>query len=89
MLLGDDIISRIEKINIIGREINVFNQTTSTNNVVEKMAVDGVAEGVVVFAESQTKGRGIDLVVCGILRQAKDYMVFHSAADPTLQQQCN
>ena len=58
VLLGDDIISRIEKINIIGREINVFNQTTSTNDVVEKMAVDGVAEGVVVFAESQTKGRG-------------------------------
>ncbi|HON07718.1 MAG TPA: biotin--[acetyl-CoA-carboxylase] ligase [Verrucomicrobiota bacterium] len=58
VLLGDDIISRIEKINIIGREINVFNQTTSTNDVIEKMAVDGVPEGIVVFAESQTKGRG-------------------------------
>jgi BirA family biotin operon repressor/biotin-[acetyl-CoA-carboxylase] ligase len=36
----------------------VFEQTTSTNDVVEKLARDGVKEGVVVFAESQTKGRG-------------------------------
>jgi BirA family biotin operon repressor/biotin-[acetyl-CoA-carboxylase] ligase len=56
-LLGDDILSRIKIINVIGREINVFNQTTSTNDVIEKMAIDGVPEGVVVFAESQTKGR--------------------------------
>ncbi len=58
VLLGDDILSRIKIINVIGREINVFNQTTSTNDVIEKMAIDGVPEGVVVFAESQTKGRG-------------------------------
>src|SRR5581483_6241823 len=31
---------------------------TSTNDVVEKLARDGVKEGVVVFAESKTKGRG-------------------------------
>ncbi len=58
ILFGDDIISRLGKIDVIGREINVFSQTTSTNDVIEKMAVDGVSEGVVVFAESQTKGRG-------------------------------
>jgi len=58
ILLGDDIVSRLERINIIGREINVFKQTNSTNDVIEKMAVDGVPEGVVVFADSQTKGRG-------------------------------
>lgn len=58
ILLGDDILSRLGEIKVIGREINVFNQTTSTNDVVEKMAVDGVPEGVVVFADSQTKGRG-------------------------------
>jgi BirA family biotin operon repressor/biotin-[acetyl-CoA-carboxylase] ligase len=43
---------------IVGRDIQVFEQTTSTNDVVEKLARDGVKEGVVVFAESQTRGRG-------------------------------
>jgi BirA family biotin operon repressor/biotin-[acetyl-CoA-carboxylase] ligase len=36
----------------------VFEETTSTNDVIEKLARDGVKEGVVVFAESQTRGRG-------------------------------
>jgi BirA family biotin operon repressor/biotin-[acetyl-CoA-carboxylase] ligase len=43
---------------IIGRDIQVFKETTSTNDVIEKLARDGVREGVVVFAESQTRGRG-------------------------------
>jgi BirA family biotin operon repressor/biotin-[acetyl-CoA-carboxylase] ligase len=43
---------------IIGRDIRVFEETSSTNDVIEKLAHDGVKEGVVVFAESQTKGRG-------------------------------
>jgi BirA family biotin operon repressor/biotin-[acetyl-CoA-carboxylase] ligase len=43
---------------IIGRDIHVFERTTSTNDVIEKLARDGVKEGAVVFAESQTKGRG-------------------------------
>jgi BirA family biotin operon repressor/biotin-[acetyl-CoA-carboxylase] ligase len=43
---------------VIGRDIRVFEETTSTNDVIEKLARDGVKEGVVVFAESQTKGRG-------------------------------
>jgi BirA family biotin operon repressor/biotin-[acetyl-CoA-carboxylase] ligase len=43
---------------VIGRDIRVFEQTTSTNDVIEKLARDGVKEGVVVFAESQTSGRG-------------------------------
>ena len=43
---------------VIGRDIRVFQETTSTNDVIEKLARDGVKEGVVVFAESQTKGRG-------------------------------
>lgn len=57
-LYADDIMSRLKQINIIGREIHIFKKTTSTNDIVEKMAVDGVGEGVVVFAESQTRGRG-------------------------------
>src|SRR5208283_4121751 len=46
------------KTKIIGRDIQFFEQTTSTNDVIEKLARDGVKEGVVVFAESQTRGRG-------------------------------
>jgi len=42
----------------IGSEILVFEQTSSTNDVVEHMARTGVDEGLVVFAESQTRGRG-------------------------------
>ena len=58
VLLADDLLARLNKTKIIGRDIQVFEQTTSTNDVVEKLARDGVREGVVVFAESQTKGRG-------------------------------
>jgi BirA family biotin operon repressor/biotin-[acetyl-CoA-carboxylase] ligase len=57
-LIADDLLARLGKSRIIGRDIHVFEQTTSTNDVVEKLARDGVREGVVVFAESQTRGRG-------------------------------
>jgi BirA family transcriptional regulator, biotin operon repressor / biotin---[acetyl-CoA-carboxylase] ligase len=57
-LHADDLLARLGKTKIIGRDIQVFEQTTSTNDVIEKLARDGVREGVVVFAESQTKGRG-------------------------------
>lgn len=43
---------------IVGRDIRVFEETGSTNDIVEKLARDGVKEGVAVFAESQTRGRG-------------------------------
>lgn len=58
VLHADDLLASLGKTKIIGRDIRVFEQTTSTNDVVEKLARDGVKEGVVVFAESQTKGRG-------------------------------
>ena len=58
VLHADDLLARLYKTKIIGRDIRVFEQTTSTNDVVEKLARDGVKEGVVVFAESQTRGRG-------------------------------
>src|SRR5476651_1638751 len=57
-LLADDLLARLGKTKVIGRDIHVFKQTTSTNDVIEKLARDGVKEGAVVFAESQTKGRG-------------------------------
>jgi BirA family biotin operon repressor/biotin-[acetyl-CoA-carboxylase] ligase len=57
-LLADDLLARLGKTKAVGRDIRVFEETTSTNDVIEKLARDGVKEGVVVFAESQTKGRG-------------------------------
>jgi BirA family biotin operon repressor/biotin-[acetyl-CoA-carboxylase] ligase len=58
VLHADDLLARLGKRKVIGRDIRVFEQTTSTNDVIEKLARDGVKEGAVVFAESQTKGRG-------------------------------
>jgi BirA family biotin operon repressor/biotin-[acetyl-CoA-carboxylase] ligase len=55
---ADDLLARLGQTKVVGRDIQVFEQTTSTNDVAEKLARDGVREGVVVFAESQTKGRG-------------------------------
>jgi BirA family transcriptional regulator, biotin operon repressor / biotin---[acetyl-CoA-carboxylase] ligase len=57
-LHADDLLARLGRTKVIGRDIRVFQETTSTNDVVEKLARDKVKEGVVVFAESQSKGRG-------------------------------
>jgi BirA family biotin operon repressor/biotin-[acetyl-CoA-carboxylase] ligase len=57
-LHADDLLARLGKTKVIGRDIRVFEQTTSTNDVIEKLGRDGVKEGAVVFAESQTSGRG-------------------------------
>ena len=58
VLHAEDLLSLVEGNRVVGRDIRVFEETGSTNDVVEKLARDGVAEGVVVFAETQTKGRG-------------------------------
>jgi len=58
-LHADDLLSRLAgKTRVVGRDIRVFLETTSTNDVIDKLARDGVKEGVVVLAEAQTKGRG-------------------------------
>lgn len=57
-LHADDLCSRLGPVRAIGREIRVFHETTSTSDVLERMARDGVREGTVIFAESQTRGRG-------------------------------
>lgn len=54
----DDLLSRLEPNRIIGRDIRVYQSTNSTNDIIDKIARDGVAEGMVIFAESQTQGRG-------------------------------
>ena len=58
VLHADELLSRLGKTKVVGRDIRVFQETTSTNDIAEKLARDGVKEGVVVFAESQRKGRG-------------------------------
>lgn len=58
VLHADDLRSRLPRVKVVGRDIRVFQETTSTNDIIEKLARDGVKEGAVVFAESQTKGRG-------------------------------
>jgi BirA family transcriptional regulator, biotin operon repressor / biotin---[acetyl-CoA-carboxylase] ligase len=58
VLYADDLLSLVPPNQIVGRDIRVFQETQSTNDVAEKLARDGVREGVVVFAEAQTRGRG-------------------------------
>ena len=58
LLHADEILSLLGPVEVVGRDIRVFRETTSTNDVAEKLARDGVREGVVVFAESQARGRG-------------------------------
>ena len=61
-LSAEDLRARLETVpstrRTIGREILVFDETGSTNDVVARLAHDGAREGLVVFAESQTRGRG-------------------------------
>jgi BirA family biotin operon repressor/biotin-[acetyl-CoA-carboxylase] ligase len=58
VLHADDLSARLGKVRVVGREIHVFQETTSTNDVAARLARGGAEEGAVVFAESQTKGRG-------------------------------
>jgi BirA family biotin operon repressor/biotin-[acetyl-CoA-carboxylase] ligase len=58
LLHADDLLSRLGTTRIVGRDIRVFERTTSTNDIVARLARDGMREGAVVFAESQSRGRG-------------------------------
>ena len=58
LLHADDLLSRLGPTRVVGRDIRVFQATTSTNDVAARLARDGVKEGAVVFAETQSKGRG-------------------------------
>lgn len=58
VLYADDLLALVAGNEVVGRDIRVFEETGSTNDIVEKLARDGVKEGVVVLAESQSRGRG-------------------------------
>lgn len=50
--------ARLRTSGIIGREVIVLEQATSTNDVIAQMAAGDWPEGLCVFAEHQTAGRG-------------------------------
>jgi BirA family biotin operon repressor/biotin-[acetyl-CoA-carboxylase] ligase len=58
LLHADDLLSRLGTTRIVGRDIRVFERTTSTNDIIARLGRDGIGEGAVVFAESQSRGRG-------------------------------
>lgn len=57
-LVPEDIGARLPPERVLGRPIMVFAETASTNDVAARLAKQDVEEGTVVFAESQTAGRG-------------------------------
>ena len=57
-LLAEDLRSRLATDSIIGRNIIVIDSTTSTNDEMDCKARDAAPEGLVIFAETQTGGRG-------------------------------
>lgn len=56
--LFPDEIQRGLKTKVIGRHVWVYEKATSTNDMAWDLALGGEPEGGVVFAESQTRGRG-------------------------------
>lgn len=56
-LISDDLAAMLDGVRL-AREILVFENTASTNDLAARMGREGAAEGLVIFAESQTAGRG-------------------------------
>ncbi len=57
-LLDPDLIQAAAGQGTIGKRVLVFRETASTNDLLMRMGESGEPEGTVVFAESQTAGRG-------------------------------
>lgn len=57
-LHSDDLLARLGDRRVVGRAIQVFERTGSTNDLVDRLGREGAPEGIVIFAESQTCGRG-------------------------------
>jgi BirA family biotin operon repressor/biotin-[acetyl-CoA-carboxylase] ligase len=57
ILLQSDIKTGL-KTNVIGREIHIYSEVSSTNTRAMQMAADNAQEGTVVIAEMQTGGKG-------------------------------
>jgi len=57
-LLAVDLQSRLIQDQVIGSTVRVLQNTTSTNDEASRAALEGHPEGLVIFAESQSTGRG-------------------------------
>lgn len=57
-LLDPDIIKANLKTTYIGRKIVVYDRTSSTNDTARRYAQDKINDGLVIFTEEQTAGRG-------------------------------
>jgi BirA family biotin operon repressor/biotin-[acetyl-CoA-carboxylase] ligase len=57
-LLSIELIRRQLSVGVVGRQIYLFSQVPSTNEILRLLAKAGAREGTVVLAESQTAGRG-------------------------------
>lgn len=57
-LLAVDLRSRLIQDQVIGSTVRVLQNTTSTNDEASRAALEGHPEGLVIFAESQSAGRG-------------------------------
>jgi len=57
-LLDPDKIKPSLGVSLIGREVIVFNSTSSTNDIAAEYARDKSNDGLAIFAEQQTQGRG-------------------------------
>ena len=57
-LIADDLRAARPEQAVVGREILVFEETDSTNDLAARAGDDGVREGLAIFAESQRAGRG-------------------------------
>ena len=56
--ISEDAIQRGLRTRILGRNIYVYNETESTNDIAAELASQGAEEGTLVVADVQTKGRG-------------------------------
>lgn len=56
--MNPEAITRLLTSRVLGRPVQCFQEVTSTNDLVLELARAGAPEGHVIFAETQTKGRG-------------------------------
>ena len=45
-------------IKILGKDIHIYREVSSTNNIARQMAMSGAAEGTIVMSKSQISGKG-------------------------------
>ena len=56
-MTADDILSGLQN-HTIGRQLHIYDQLNSTNDLALQCGIDGAQEGTLILAESQTQGRG-------------------------------